>query len=115
MRYEEIAPIDRAEAEAALTSGAAPRIADAVLRASVSSIDPAWVEAACLRSLAQPDLEVRWAALSALGHLARRYRHLDVDDVVAAVEPLRDNPALAGKVSDLLDDIDTYVRASPER
>ncbi len=113
MRYEEIPAIDLPAAEAGITSGVPSQIADALLRASLSLIDPTWVEAACLRSLAHPDLEVRWAALSALGHLARRYRRLDIGDVLAAVKPLRDNPALAGKVSDLLDDIDTYVRASP--
>lgn len=112
MKYEEIPPIERVDAEAAIASGVPPRIADAVLRASLSNIDPAWVEAACLRSLTHPDLQVRWAALSALGNLARRYRYLDVDDVLAALEPLRGNAVLNGKVSDLLDDIDTYVRPS---
>ena len=111
MRYEEIPAIDLLAAEAGIASGVPSQIADALVRASLSPIDPAWVEAACLRSLAQSDFEVQWAALSALGHLARRYRRLDTGAVLAVVQPLRDNPALAGKVGDLLDDIDTYVTA----
>jgi len=113
MRYEEIPAIDYPTAEASIASGVPAQIADALLRASLSHIDPAWVEAACLRTLAQSDFEVQWAALSALGHLARRYRCLDTGAVLAVVQPLRDNPTLAGKVSDLLDDIDMFVKATP--
>ncbi len=83
-------------------------VGDAIVRASLSQIDPTWVEAASIRLLTRPEMELQWAALSALAHLTRRYRNLDIDAVLKAIEPLRGDPHLAGKVDDLLDDIRTY-------
>src|SRR6059058_2645826 len=58
------------------------RIADSLVRASLSDIDHHWVENACLHALDRPELEVRWAALSALGHLVLRYKQVDVSTVM---------------------------------
>jgi hypothetical protein len=84
-------------------------IADALLRASLSDIDPQWVEQTCLQALNRPELAVRRIALTALGHLARRYKQLDIPTVTAAVEFLRAIPELSGNVDDLCDDIDMFV------
>ena len=111
MSYKEPAPIDISEAKAYIASGTPSQIADALLRASLSDVDPMWVETACLQSLERPELEVRWAAMTALGHLARRYRQLDVHTVLTALDPLRKEPALSGKVDDVLDDIAMYIKS----
>ena len=84
-------------------------VAGALLRASLSQVDPMWVLSASLQALACPELEVRWAAVMALGHLVRRYRHIDINPIVTAVTPLREDPRLSGKVDDLLGDI-TIIR-----
>ncbi len=109
MRYEEPSAIEFSEAETYMASGNPTLIADALLRASLSQIDATWVEAACLRFLKRPEIEVRWAALTALEHLVRRYRRVDVDAILMEVEPLREDPDLSGKVDDLLDDIEIYM------
>lgn len=109
MRYEEPLPIELSEAEAAVHSGDPSSIADVLLRASLSAVDPQWVEAASLSALARPESAVKWAALLALAHLVRRYGHLNTEAVQAAVIPLRDDPRLAGRVDDLMDDIQIFL------
>jgi hypothetical protein len=109
MKYEALEPIGLHDAKASMASGDPSRIADALVRASLSDIDAKWVEAACLGSLDLRDLQVRWSALTALGHLARRYRNLDVAATLKAIQPVRDHPSLAGKVEDLLDDIEVFI------
>jgi hypothetical protein len=109
MRYEQPQQIELSEAAVCVASGDPSLIGDALVRASLSKIDPTWVEAVSLRCAARPESELRWAALTALSHLVRRYRDLDVDAVRKAIDPLRDDPCLAGKVDDLLDDIRTYA------
>ncbi len=108
MRYEQPTPIELSEAETNIASGISALIADALLRASLSQIDPEWVQAASLWALSRPEFEVRWAALTALGHLVRRYRGIDIGTIRNDVSRLREDPDLSGKVQDLLDDIDVY-------
>jgi len=108
MKYEQPLPIELPEAEANVASGNPTLIADALLRASLSTIDAAWVEAACLKSLERPELEIRWAALTALGHLVRRYGLQDVGAVLIKVESVRNDPKLSGRANDLLDDIKMF-------
>lgn len=109
MRYEEPLEIDLAEIKARIVSGNPTQAADALLRASISPIDPKWVEVACLRSLEQSEIEVQWAALIALENLVRRHRSIDVKAILSAVEPLQRDPRLSGVVSDLLDDIEMWA------
>jgi len=109
VKYGLVQPIGLLEAEACLESDDPTLIADSLLRASLSDIDHCWVESACLHALDRPELGVRWAALSALGHLARRYRHVDVSTVMAAIQPLRAIPSVSGKIDDLLGDINVFV------
>jgi len=109
MRYEEPQPIGLPEAEEGMASGDPTLIADALLRVSLSGIDAQWVEDACLRSLERPEFAVRWTALTALGHLVRRHRRLDMNAVLEAIEPLRSDSDMSGKVGDLLDDIKVYA------
>ncbi len=106
--YEEPLPILLPEAEALLASGEPALIADALLRASLSQVEPSWVEAASLQALDRPELAVRRSATLALGHLVRRYGHIDLDPTLAKIKPLKQDPALWGRVDDLLSDIQIY-------
>jgi hypothetical protein len=93
-----------------MASGEADRIADAILRASLSNIDYRWVQAAGLQALRRLEFEVRWAALSALGHLVRQYKDADVDAILTEALRVRaEDPTLSGKVGDLLDDIEVFA------
>jgi hypothetical protein len=49
-------------------------------------------------------------ALTALGHLVRRYEQFDKDAVLREVMPLLEDPHLAGRVEDLMSDIDIFGR-----
>lgn len=108
--YEEPLPIELSDAKSQMASEEPALIADALLRASLSEVDASWIEAASLQALERPELEVRWAATLALGHLVRRYGHLDLDAVLSKIKPLGEDPKLWGRIDDLLDDIGTFLR-----
>lgn len=112
--YEEPLPILRAEAESRMASGNAALIADALLRASLSQVDPSWIEAASLHALDRPEVEVRWSATLALGHLVRRYGHIDLDSILLKIKLLKQDAALWGRVDDLLSDIQIYLKDADE-
>ena len=112
LRYELPQPMTLQEAAAALASGDPAQRGKALLRASLSDVDPTWVQAASLQSLAHPEPEVRRLALLALAHVARRYRCLDAAAVLAAALPLHADSACVGAVEALLDAMDMSL---PER
>ena len=78
---------------------------------SLALYDREWklVEDLCLKMLHDPDTDIVATAILALGHLARIHRQLDLDRVLPELEALKSNEALAGRVSDTLDDINIYV------
>lgn len=55
------------------------------------------------------DPEVAGLAITYFGHIVRIHRELDVDRVMRILNELRNNPELAGSVSDALDDINLYL------
>lgn len=111
MRYYEPGFESRDATVAAVRDGSSSEICNAVIGASLTSEDPAWVEALCV-DLAQSgdDVAVKGAAVLALAHLARRFRALDdlpaVNNVLAKLE---DVPELAGRVGDVRDDLAQFL------
>jgi hypothetical protein len=80
-----------------------------IIRAAHHVEDWRWVEERALQLLQSADVEVRGAAVTALGHLARIHRRLDLERVVPALAALRNDPALEGRVEDAMDDIRTFI------
>ena len=112
MNYEKLQPISRREVKDALDRGDAARIADALLRMSLSDPDWNWAEDLCLKSLNDHRPEVKAAALVALGHLARLHRVLHLDRVLPRLKELLHDPEWAGRAEDVLDDIAVFVPVS---
>jgi hypothetical protein len=111
LRYEEVPPVARAEAEAILSDpGAeAARICETLV--SLAYHEPDWrlVQDLCLRFLQRPDPAVRGCAAVCLGHLARIHRTIDASRVLPALRALKHDAAVSGRVDDALSDIRMFT------
>jgi hypothetical protein len=112
MHYEKINPITRQEAEVVFNQGNSEEIAAALLSVTFHDEDWLWVQSSCLKFLASPDENLRAVAATCLGHLARIHGMVDVAMVVPALQAHLSDSAIAGRVSDALDDIEMFVKGS---
>jgi uncharacterized protein YdbL (DUF1318 family) len=67
-----------------------------------------FIETECLRALTAVGDDIRSAAVLALGHSARRHGYVGAT-VKAALDRLKTDPQLAGRVADAFDDIATFT------
>jgi hypothetical protein len=111
MIYESLEPIERAEAEAALTSDDAGAVVRALLRLALHDPDGPWVQTACQNLADHPAAEVRRAVAMALGHLARLHGTLDLASALPLLKALAADPDVAGVADDALDDVEWYTHA----
>jgi hypothetical protein len=114
MKYEEMQPITHEELSAALRGSKASEAARAILRMALHESDFAWAESECLAALHDSRPEVKAAAITALGHLARIHHALIHPTVVAELRSLQNDPRFAGIAEDALDDVSTFA-SSPAR
>lgn len=110
MIYEEIKPLNREEAERAFRDCAPTDIVKALLSSAFHNPDWQWVQERCLELLNNPSETVRGVAITCLGHLARIHGKLDLAIVLPALQAMRSQPALIGKLEDALDDILMYIK-----
>ena len=108
-RYHDVEPISRADAALAFDSAEPDAIADALIRLAYHDPDWQWVESRCLAYCRDPNSDVRGAAITCLGHLARIHGALHLGQVLPVLLELRSDPAVGGRAEDALDDIRTYV------
>lgn len=110
MRHHEVLPISREDAELALGSGFADRICDALVRLAFH--DPDWrtVQNRCLEFVRHEHTDVRGAAITCLGHLARIHGVLDRDRVVPVLSQVLDDPEVGGRAQDALDDLAMFLK-----
>ena len=113
MKYERLAPISLEEVETALAGSSPIEAATAILRMAMHDSDHVWAERKCLSALMDQREEVRAAAITALGHLARIHRELSKEIVVPALEKIKQNDSrLAGFAEDALEDIAIFTQKS---
>jgi hypothetical protein len=105
MKYEELERMSHEEVESALSDGTAEQAARALLSVALHDGDRLWVEGKCLGALQDPRGEVRAAAITALGHVARIHRAVPSDAVIPQLMRLKNDPQLGGLVEDTLEDI----------
>ena len=109
MLYEEIPVLTRSEIEACFQKTShRDQVTRALLSAALYDDDFDWVQQQCLNFLTGPDTSLRCTALVGLGHLARLHGRMDqvALDHLAQAEL---DPALAGYVSDVRDDIEIFI------
>jgi hypothetical protein len=104
--------IARGEATVMLDSVDGAAVCEAILSVALHDPDAAWLTDRALRLVDSPDFGVRAAAVTAVGHLARIHRAIDEERVVPALCRLSNEPEIAGRVEDALDDIAVFVRRS---
>lgn len=109
LKYSGIEPITRQEAEVAFASGSATEICRALIRVVYHDPDWRWLQEKCIQFSKHHDSKVAGLAVTCFGHIARIHRELDVDRVMRILNELRNNPEIAGRVSDALDDINLYL------
>jgi len=90
---------------------------DLVLRVALESDDPRWAEICCARLARHRDALVRGNALAGLGHLARRFGHLDRRRVQRLVEIglHARHEYVREQAESAADDIETYLAWSLDR
>ena len=109
MKYEELLPISHAQLEQALAGESTEEAAQALLRMALNESDWLWAEKKCFAAIHDERQDVRAAATTALGHIARRHKRLTLDVVVPALKALHDDPQLGGLADDALEDILLFV------
>jgi hypothetical protein len=100
MRYETIDPMSREDVDAALASDDPEELLRVVLAVVLHSQDGPWASSICLRLARHGHVHVRGNAILGLGHLARRFHHLD--------------PVARGVIEAGLQDTEDYVRGQAE-
>lgn len=86
MQYQEIVPLHRSAAEAAEQRNDPKELAVAIIAVALHEDDLTFAQQFCARLAAHSEAGVRGNAILGFGHLARRFRKLDVSSVVPLVE-----------------------------
>jgi hypothetical protein len=109
MKYVEPEPITRDEVSIRLASNNADLAAEAIIRMALWESEWEWAERVCLLALKNDKPKVKVAALTAIGHVARRFRTLHLDVVLPAINELHNDTRYKGAADDALDDIAVFI------
>nr|WP_232374297.1 hypothetical protein [Pseudomonas chlororaphis] len=93
-----------------LASGVHTDVIAGLISIGLNESDRIWAQNTCLKYLVSETESVAAAAVTALGHIARRHSELDREVVLPALESVQQKfPALEGVATDTLDDIETFT------
>ena len=111
MRYEQIGPMSRDDAERAVSTATPQELSRVILSVALHDDDSAWAAAFCERFVSHEDTGVRGSAILGFGHLARRFRILDARRVQPLLEAgLADpNPWVRGQSESAADDAESFL------
>ena len=109
LRYEELLPLEREDAERLLASSDPSGISNALIRVALHYPDWEWVQTKCILLADHPDVNVRRTSALCLGHIARIHRELDLNKVLPVLNMLLKDSDVEGVVQDVLDDIDLFI------
>ena len=114
MRYEQIEPIARSEAEAALERGTVDELPTVVLAVALYEAELPWAQHFCTSLASHPDPNVRGDATLGLGHLARRFGALEPSAIPIVQSSLRDPDAFVrGQARAAADDLNQFLDPAP--
>jgi hypothetical protein len=85
-------------------------VAEVIISLALNESDSSWVEKQALMLLKHPHPNVRGAAATSLGHLARLHRDLNLKNVLPVLRALQEDPVVAGRAGDAIDDIEMFMR-----
>ncbi|MEJ5059063.1 MULTISPECIES: hypothetical protein [unclassified Pseudomonas] len=93
-----------------LASHQETNIVGALVSIGLNEEDLGWAQSTCLEHLEHNSESVKAAAVTAIGHLARRHGKLDMEIILSALDKVkRTSPSLAAIVADTLDDIGLFI------
>ncbi|MHC8306091.1 hypothetical protein [Pseudomonas sp. PB3P13] len=102
--------ISHDEAIMLFDSGLEQNIVTALISIGLNEQDNAWAQNVCLKHMESGTQSVAAAAITALGHVARRFGELEMQAVMAALDSVQAKyPALEATVGDTLDDIEMFT------
>lgn len=110
MKYQDILPINRYEAEEAFASNNVERICYSMVSIAFYEQDWKWAQDKCLAFFLCNDYRISSLAATCLGHIARVHGKLEKSKVVKILESRMGNPEIAGFIEDALDDINMFVK-----
>jgi len=102
--------ISHDEAVGLFDCGLEKNIVTALISIGLNEQDSAWAQTICLKHLESGTQSVAAAAITALGHVARRFGELEMQTVMPALDSVKGKfPALEATVADTLDDIEMFT------
>lgn len=85
-------------------------IGTALISIGLYEPDGAWAQQICLHYMSNSKEHLMAPAITALGHLARRFGELEMDKVLPALHDAGEKyPSLNGTISDAMDDIEMFI------
>jgi hypothetical protein len=112
MKYHEINPIKRGEAQKIFDSSELDRFPETLLSIAFYEPDWEWVEEICLNYIEAKEKNIKRTAIACLGHLARIHKILNLEKVIPALEALKGDKEFIGYAEDALSDIDMFINKS---
>ena len=110
MNYHEPKPITPVAFERVLERDLPEELCNALVDATHSITDRGSVTKVCLRLLAHSNEDVKGAAVTCLGHIARLDRRIDIELVGEGLRCLyKKEKPLQGRIRDAVDDIRTFT------
>ncbi len=109
MQFEDLSPVDRADAAVELSSGDPERVSLALLRLALHEPDWRYVQDLCLVYVDDPAVWVRRNCATALGHLARLHQELDLERALPVLRRLQGDPDVASWAESAVDDITAFI------
>ncbi|MGE8175259.1 hypothetical protein [Pseudomonas fluorescens] len=98
------------KANTLLAEGKETDVIAALISIGLNEPDGAWAQNTCLHYLNSESENVASAAITALGHVARRHGQLELEKVLAAFEHAKARfPSLEPVISDTLEDIKLFT------
>jgi hypothetical protein len=106
--YVDVSPLTRELVLKYLASGQVDRICHALVAVACHEPDWRWAQERCIELLGCENPDVSGFAATCLGHVARIHRVLDKERVLKALRSRMQDPLIAGRILDALDDIEMF-------
>jgi len=107
--YDGPTKIDKQEFIRIIESGVIVLICDAIIRAAHYIYDYDWLLKQYSQLLKNPDVEIRGATVTSIGHLARLNEKANKAQLLKILQPLLSNHDIVGRVEDAVDDVNTFL------
>jgi len=110
MKYQEVLPINKNDAERIFASDNLEKIREALVAVSFYEEDWKWAQDECLKFLSHENNIISGLAATCLGHIARVHGKIERGKVLKELNSRLNNLEIAGRIEDAMSDIDIFVK-----